>query len=89
MDGSGDGPGGDGHHYLSLIGLSACAEGGVIMIITRILAVYRTRPVMIVAEMEEGIILELSLAELAEVYELLPPLLWQELVGQYHVFRVR
>lgn len=43
------------------------------MIITRILAVYRTRPVMIVAE----------------VYELLPPLLWQELVGQYHVFRVR
>jgi hypothetical protein len=59
------------------------------MLITRILAVYRTRPVMIVTEMAEGIILELSLAELAEVYELLPPLLWQELVGQYHVFRVR
>jgi hypothetical protein len=31
------------------------------MLITRILAVYLTRPVMIVAEMEEGIILELSL----------------------------
>ena len=59
------------------------------MLITRILAVYRTRPVMIVAEMAEGIILELSLAELAEVYELLPPLLWQELVGRYRVFRVR
>jgi len=89
MDGSDDSPGGNGHHDISLIGLSACAEGGVIVLITRILAVYRTRPVMIVAEMEEGIIRELSLAELAEVYELLPPLLWQELVGQYHVFRVR
>jgi hypothetical protein len=40
--------------------------------ITRILAVYRTCPVMIVVELEEGIILERSLHELAEVYELLP-----------------
>jgi hypothetical protein len=44
---------------------------------------------MIVVEMEEGLIVELSLPELAEVYELLPPPLWQELVGQYHVFQVR
>lgn len=59
------------------------------MSIIRILAVYRTHPVMIVVEMEEGVIVELSLPELAEVYELLPPPLWQELVGQYHVFQVR
>ncbi len=58
------------------------------MRITRILAVYRTRPVMSVVEMEEGVILELSLQELAEVSELLSPPLWQELVGQYHVFQV-
>lgn len=59
------------------------------MSITRILAVYRTHPVMIVVEMEAGVIIELSLPELAEVYELLPPPLWQELVAQYHIFQVR
>jgi len=59
------------------------------MFITRILAVYRTCPVMIVVETEEGSLLELSLKELADAYELLPPLLWQELVSQYHVFQVR
>ena len=57
--------------------------------ITRILAVYRTSPVMIVVEMEEGSLLELSLHELADEYELLPTLLWQELVEQYRVFQVR
>jgi hypothetical protein len=35
------------------------------MRITRFVAVYRTRPVMIVVEMEEGVLLELSLQELA------------------------
>ncbi|MBI3328556.1 MAG: hypothetical protein HYZ81_17875 [Nitrospinae bacterium] len=59
------------------------------MAIMRILAVYRTSPVMIVVEMEEGSMLELSLHELADVYELLPPPLWQELVEQYRVFQVR
>jgi hypothetical protein len=54
-------------------------EGGLTMTITKILAVYRTCPVMILGEMEDGSILELSLNEAAEVYELLPPLLWQEL----------
>ena len=43
---------------------------------------------MIVVEAADGSILELSLNELAEVYELLPPLLWQELVHHYHVFQV-
>jgi hypothetical protein len=57
------------------------------MPLMKILAVYQTYPVMIVAEGEEGSILELSLNELAEVYELLPPLLWQELVHHYHVFQ--
>jgi hypothetical protein len=58
------------------------------MTLRKILAVYHTYPVMIVAEAEDGSILELSLHELAEVYELLPPLLWQELVHHYHVFQV-
>jgi hypothetical protein len=56
---------------------------------TSILAVYRSCPVMIVAETEEGVLLELSLHELADVYELLPPALWRELVQQYQIFQVR
>ena len=59
------------------------------MVITSILAVYRTNPVMIVVETEDGDILEISLHELAEVYELLSPPLWQDLVVRYHVFQVR
>ena len=55
----------------------------------QILAVYHTCPVMIVAETAEDTIVELSLNELAEVYECLPPPLWQALVQQYHVFQVR
>jgi hypothetical protein len=55
---------------------------------TRVLAVYGTRPVMVVLETEGGTILELCLDELAEVYDYLPPLLWQELVAQYRVFQV-
>jgi hypothetical protein len=52
------------------------------VIITRILAVYRSCPVMIVAETEEGVLLERSLKELADVYEFLPPMLWQVTRGQ-------
>jgi hypothetical protein len=57
--------------------------------ITRIVAVYRSSPVMIVAEMEEGVFWEVSLHELAKVYEFFPPWFWQELVEQYHVFQVK
>jgi hypothetical protein len=64
-------------------------EGGLTITITKILAVYRTYPVMIVGEMEDGAILELSLNEAVEVCELLPPLLWQELMDHYHVFQTR
>ena len=56
------------------------------MLITKILAVYRGCPVMIVAETEEGVLLELSLNELADVCEFLPPALWQELVQHYQIF---
>jgi hypothetical protein len=59
------------------------------MTMTRILAVYRTCPVMLVIETEGREILELSLNELAGVYELLPPLLWRALVNQYRIFQVR
>ena len=58
------------------------------MLMTNILAVYRGYPVMIVAETEEGVLLELSLNELADVYELLPSALWQVLVQHYQIFHV-
>jgi hypothetical protein len=44
---------------------------------------------MVVGETAEGALLERSLHELADVPELLPPGLWQELVEQYHVFQIR
>jgi hypothetical protein len=56
--------------------------------IIRIVAVYRTCPVMMVGETEEGALLELSLHDLADVQGLLPPQLWQALVEQYQVFQV-
>jgi hypothetical protein len=43
---------------------------------------------MIVAATEEERLLELSLNELADVYEFLPPALWQELVQHYQIFHV-
>jgi hypothetical protein len=58
------------------------------VLMTSILAVYRGCPVMIVAETEEGVLLELSLNELADVYELLSPTLWRELVQHYEIFQV-
>lgn len=58
------------------------------MLVTSILAVYRGYPVIVVAETEEGVLLELSLNELADGYELLPPALWQELVQHYQIFDV-
>ena len=58
------------------------------MLVTNILAVYRSYPVMVVAEADEGVLLELSLNELADVCELLPPVLWQELVQHYQTFHV-
>jgi hypothetical protein len=61
---------------------------GVTVLVTSILAVYRSHPVMVVAETEEGVLLELSLNELADVCELLPPALWQELVQHYQIFHV-
>jgi hypothetical protein len=64
-------------------------EGELTMVVTKILAVYRTCPITLVVEMGDGSILELSLNEAAEVYDLLPPLLWQELMDHYHVFQVR
>jgi hypothetical protein len=58
------------------------------VLVTSILAVYRGYPVMVVAETEEGVLLELSLNELADVCELLPAALWQELVQHYQIFHV-
>ena len=61
---------------------------GTTVLMTGILAVYRSCPVMIVVETDEGVLLELSLNELADVYELLPPALWQQLVQHYQIFHV-
>jgi hypothetical protein len=57
--------------------------------IIKIVAVYRTYPVMVVGETAEGTLLERSLHELAKAPEFLPPGLWQELAEQYHVFQIR
>jgi hypothetical protein len=48
--------------------LGTRVEGGLTMTITKIFAVYRPCPLMIVGEVEDGSILELSLNEAAEVY---------------------
>jgi hypothetical protein len=64
-------------------------EAGVERGIIKIVAVYRTDPVMVVGETAEGALLERSLHELADVHELLPPRLWQVLVEEYHIFQVR
>jgi hypothetical protein len=57
--------------------------------ISKILAVYRTSPVMVVGETAEGALLERPLHELADVNDRLPPRLWRELVEQYQVFQIR
>lgn len=63
-------------------------EAGLARDIIKIVAVYRTDPVMVVGETTEGALLERSLHELADVHELLSPRLWQELVEQYQVFQI-
>jgi hypothetical protein len=55
---------------------------------TSILAVNRSCPVMIVAETQEEVLLELSLNELADVYALLPPALCRELGQHDQIFYV-
>jgi hypothetical protein len=57
--------------------------------IIKIIAVYRTSPVMVVGETAEGALLERTLHELADGHDRLPPRLWQELVEQYQVFQIR
>ena len=58
------------------------------MLMTSIAAVYRSCPVVIVAETEEGRLLGLSLRELADVCEPLPPALRRELMQHYQIFHV-
>jgi hypothetical protein len=57
--------------------------------IIKIVAVYRTQPVMVVGATAEGALLECSIHDLAHMHERLPPWLWQALVEEYHVFQVR
>jgi hypothetical protein len=57
--------------------------------IIKIVAVYRTYPVMVVGETADGALLERPLHELADAQDLLPSRLWQELVERYHVFQIR
>jgi hypothetical protein len=69
--------------------LPRSSEVGVERGIIKIVAVYRTYPVMVVGETVDGALLERPLHELAGVHELLPSRLWQELVERYHVFQIR
>ena len=64
-------------------------EAGAARGIIKIVAVYRTDPVMVVGETAHGALLERSLHELADGHERLPPQLWQALVEQYRVFQTR
>ena len=64
-------------------------EAGWARGISKIVAVYRTSPVMVVGETAEGALLERSIHELADVHDRLPSRLWQELVEQYQVFQIR
>jgi hypothetical protein len=64
-------------------------EAGVSRGISKIIAVYRTDPVMVVGETADGALLERSLHELADGHDRLPPRLWQALVEQYQVFQTR
>jgi hypothetical protein len=57
--------------------------------IIKIVAVYRTSPVMVVGETAEGALLEHSLHELVDVPGLLAPRLWGKLVEQYQIFQIR
>jgi hypothetical protein len=63
-------------------------EAGVERGIIKIVAVYRTYPVMVVVETADGALLERPLHELADAHELLPSL-WRELVERYQVFQIR
>jgi antitoxin HigA-1 len=74
----------------ALIHQARCSpEAGLERSIIKIVAVYHTYPVVVVGETADGALLERSLHELADMPELLPPRLWQELVEQYHVFQSR
>jgi hypothetical protein len=57
--------------------------------IIKIVAVYRTDPMMVVGETAEGTLLERTLHELADVHDVLPPRLWHALVEEYQVFQIR
>ena len=84
-----------GHQFSGAQGLAHAQrlprspEAGLERGIIKIVALYRTDPVMVVGETAEGALLERSLHELADVHELLPPRLWQALVEQYQVFQIR
>jgi hypothetical protein len=54
----------------------------------KIIAVYRTSPVMVVGETAQGALLERTLHELADGHDGLPPQLWRELVERYQVFQI-
>jgi hypothetical protein len=74
----------------ALIHQARCSpEAGLERSIIKIVAVYHTYPAVVVGETADGALLERSLHELADMPEILPPRLWQELVEQYHVFQSR
>jgi hypothetical protein len=59
------------------------------MQITKVLAVYRLSPVLLVMEAEDGTIVELSLKELQDGGHRLSDVAWKDLLEDYQLFTCR
>jgi hypothetical protein len=59
------------------------------MLITKILAVYRLSPLLLVVEAEDGTVVELSLKALQDGGHCLSDLAWKDLLEAYQLFTCR
>jgi hypothetical protein len=59
------------------------------MHITKVLAVYRSSPLLLVVEAEDGTVVELSLKEMQDGGHRLSDAAWKELLADYQLFTGR
>jgi hypothetical protein len=59
------------------------------MYVTKVLAVYRLSPLLLVVEAEDSMVVELSLKELTDNGHRLSDVAWKELLADYHLFTAR
>jgi hypothetical protein len=59
------------------------------MEITKVLAVYRVSPLLLVVEVEDGRVVELSLKELKDGGHRLSDVAWKDLLEDYQLFTCR